>query len=144
MLEQKYIDYWRDRLAQQAAVSVENKTEAIDLTAYRDTLKQRQATERHNLNQRLIQAWEIARQAANLLKQEFGVHQVAVFGSLVHGRWFSKTSDIDLVVWGCDPDAYFVAVARLQDLSPFKVDLVAMENCSPALRQEVLRESQIL
>jgi len=87
----------------------------------------------------------VAKQAAALLKQEFGVQQVAVFGSLVHGRWFSKTSDVDLAVWGLGADDYFVAVSRLQDLSPeFKVDLVDMERCSPALKQAVLQTSQPL
>lgn len=64
-------------------------------------------------------------------------------GSLAHGHWFSQTSDIDLAVWGLEADAYFTAVARLQDLSPeFKVDLVAMESCRPALREAIIAEGK--
>lgn len=95
------------------------------METYRETLKRRQLQEQKDLAQRLL-CEGVARQAAELLKQEFGSRQVAVFGSLVHGQC-SKTSDIDLAAWGLEPETYFVAVARLQDLSPLKIDLVAME-----------------
>lgn len=119
--------------------------QAADLIAYRETLQRRHLKEQALLAQRLVRAQALARQAAILLKQTFGAQQVAVFGSLVHGQWFSKTSDVDLAVWGLDPDHYFVAVSRLQDLSPeFEVDLVAMERCSPSLKQAVLQACQQL
>ena len=64
-----------------------------------------------------------------------------VFGSLVHGYWFSQTSDIDLAAWGLKDEDYFLVVARLQDLSPeFRIDLVRMENCRPGLRGAILQE----
>ena len=119
--------------------------QATDLIAYRETLKRRRLEEQAQLAQRFVRAQVLAKQAAALLKQAFGVQQVLLFGSLVHGHWFSQTSDVDLAVWGLDPDHYFVAVSRLQDLSPeFKVDLVAMERCSPSLRQAVLQACQPL
>jgi len=68
-----------------------------------------------------------------------------VFGSLVGGRSFSRWSDIDLAAWGLPPDDYFVAVARLQDLSPeFEIDLVTMEYCRPELLKVILREGREL
>ena len=64
-----------------------------------------------------------------------------VFGSLVHGYWFSQTADIDLAAWGLKDEDYFLVVARLQDLSPeFRIDLVRMENCRPGLREAILQE----
>ena len=43
-----------------------------------------------------------------------------------------------LAAWGLPDDAYFSAVARLQDLSPdFSVDLVAMERCPAGLRTAI-------
>lgn len=90
-------------------------------------------------------AQEVARQAAMLLKEQFGATQVVVFGSTVHGHWFTATSDIDLAARGLAPDDYFTAVARLQDLSPeFKVDLVAVERCKAALCESIAREGVIL
>ena len=90
-------------------------------------------------------AWEVAEQAAALLKEQFGATQVALFGSTVHGHWFSTTSDVDLAASGLASDDYFTAVARLQDLSSeFKVDLVALEHCKAELRESIAREGVIL
>ena len=65
-----------------------------------------------------------------MLKITFGATRVMVFGSLVHNDQFSLTSDINLAVWGINGENCFVAVARLEDVSPeFEIDLVAMEAC---------------
>lgn len=97
------------------------------------------------LMRRRERAGEVAHRAAALLKEEFGATQVTVFGSTVHGHWFTATSDIDLAASGLAPDDYFTAVARLQDLSPeFKVDLVALERCKPELREAIMCEGVIL
>ncbi len=111
------------------------------MAAYRATLRQREEQAQQEQAQRRERAWEVARRAAMLLREQFGATQVIVFGSLVHGHWFSPTSDVDLAAWGLKDDDYFVAVARLQDISPeFEVDLVAMEHCKPGLRETILKE----
>lgn len=80
-----------------------------------------------------------------LLREQYGADRVAAFGSLVHRDWFSKTSDVDLAVWGLESEDYFVAVAKLQDLSPeFQVDLVAVEHCRPELRAVIMNEGEPL
>ncbi|WP_416672241.1 nucleotidyltransferase family protein [Egbenema bharatensis] len=122
-----------------------SRTDQPDLALYRETLKQRQLSEQHQLAQRFERAERVAEQAARWLKQEFGAERVMVFGSLAHREWFSNTSDIDLAVWGLSPEVYLVAVAQLQDLAPeFKVDLIQMERCCPELRQTVLNEGKEL
>ena len=115
------------------------------MAVYRATMMQRQEREQRALYERREQAWQVAQQAATLLKEEFGATQVVLFGSLIHGHWFSKTSDIDLAAWGLKDEAYFIVVARLQDLSPeFKVDLVAMEHCPSTLHETILKEGKRL
>jgi predicted nucleotidyltransferase len=115
------------------------------MAVYRATARRRAEEEARALALRRVRAQEVARQAAALLKEQFSAAQVAVFGSTVHGHWFSATSDIDLAAWGLASDDYFTAVARLQDLSPeFKVDLVAVERCKPKLREIIAREGVIL
>ena len=115
------------------------------LTRYRTTLQQRQTIEKSKLALRFQQAEEVAEQAATLLKEKFGAERVMVFGSLVHKCWFSNTSDVDLAVWGLDNLTYLNAVAKLQDLSSeFKIDLVRMESCKPALEKSILQEGQFL
>jgi predicted nucleotidyltransferase len=124
-------------------MSLELKPEAI--AVYRATARQRWEEERQERTRRRERAREVAQRAAALLREEFGVTQVIVFGSLVHDYWFSKTSDVDLAAWGLKDEDYFTAVAKLQDLSPeFKVDLVAMEHCKPELREVITKEGKLL
>ena len=115
------------------------------MAVYRATAQRRAAEASRTLALRRACAREVAQQAAALLKEQFGATQVALFGSTVHGHWFSATSDIDLAASGLASDDYFTAVARLQDLSPeFKVDLVALEHCKAELRESIAREGVIL
>jgi predicted nucleotidyltransferase len=115
------------------------------MAAYRATAQRRAAEASRTLALRRVRAREVARQAAALLKEQFGATQVTLFGSTVHGHWFSTTSDIDLAASGLVSDDYFTAVARLQDLSlEFKVDLVALEHCKAELRESIAREGVIL
>ncbi len=111
------------------------------MAAYRATLHRREEQAKREQAERRERAWEVARRAAALLRERFGATQVLAFGSLVHGHWFSSTSDVDLAAWGLKGDDYFVAVARLQDISPeFEVDLIVMERCKPELREVILKE----
>ena len=115
------------------------------MAAYRATVCQRWEQEQRELERRKGRAWEVARHAAKLLKERFGAAQVVIFGSLVHGYWFSRWSDIDLAAWGLQLEDYFLAVAKLQDLEPeFEIDLVSVEYCRPALRESIMREGKPL
>lgn len=115
------------------------------MAVYRATARRRAEEATRTLALRQARAQEVTRQAAALLKEQFGATQVTVFGSTVHGHWFTATSDIDLAASGLSPDDYFTAVARLQDLSPeFKVDLVMIEHCKPTLRESIAREGVTL
>ena len=87
------------------------------------------------------QAWDIARAAAQLLRERFGATRVVIFGSLAHRRWFCPSSDIDLVAWGIPSDQYYRAVAVVTGLSAdFKVDLVDPDSCRASLRRVIAQE----
>jgi uncharacterized protein len=117
----------------------------IVFTSYKETIRRREEQAAKELTLRYNMAWEVVRMAESLLKDGFGATRVMVFGSLVHGYWFSPTSDIDLAAWGISDDDYFLVVARLQDISPeFKIDLVKMENCKPELSQVIMYEGKQL
>lgn len=94
--------------------------------------------------ERLAAAWQVTQQASDLLKQTFQASQVWVFGSLVHQQWFAATSDIDLAVVGISAWDHLAAVAALQDLSDFKVDLVRLETCPEALRSAIAHTGQVI
>jgi len=116
-----------------------------ELDVYRTTMRQRRDGEQRERHRRRERAREVARQAEVLLKEKFGATRVVVFGSLAHNYWFSRTSDVDIAAWGMKEEDYFIAVARLQDLSPdFNVDLVDMEHCKPGLRDEIMKVRESL
>jgi predicted nucleotidyltransferase len=115
------------------------------MTVYRATARRRWEKEERDLAQLKARAWEIARQAAKLLKEQFGATRVVVFGSLAHEHWFSKTSDVDLAAWGLKTEDYFHIVGKLQDLSTeFEIDLVEMKQCKPSLQKAIEKEGKTL
>ena len=121
------------------------QVEPEKMAVYRATARRRWKREQQKLARRRERGWQVTRRAATLLKEQFGATQVMVFGSLVHNHWFSSTSDIDLAVWGLPSDDYFVAVAKLQDLSSeFKIDLIAIERCQPALWEAITQEGVLV
>jgi predicted nucleotidyltransferase len=116
---------------------------AIDKTAmerYRATAMKRAHEQEEATAKRRERASQIVRRAADLLRSEFGASKVILFGSLARGE-FTLHSDIDLMAWGIDRHEYFVAVARLQDLSPeFKIDLIEGEHCRSTLSRAAIAE----
>jgi len=109
-----------------------------EIAEYARGMRARAAAREKELEARRERAWEVARRAAVLLKQEFGAARVVLFGSLLWPRLFHARSDVDLVVWGMDEKSYFRAVARLLDLdSEIEVDLIEGEYSSPSLRTAI-------
>ncbi len=113
---------------------------AEELAQFRATAQRREVARHQERVKRQKRAWEVARQAATMLRKTFGATRVVVFGSLVHPEWtFGERSDIDLAAWNVQD--YFLAGARLQDLDPnFNIDLIAMPHCHPRLRKHIERE----
>jgi len=111
VVEQKYIDYWRDLQAKQAADS--------------------KALAR--------QAWADVQQIARLLRSEFGATHIIVFGSLAKGDGFDAESDIDIAAEGIPPQNYFTAMAAANRFSDHWVDLKPIESLDPHFLQKFLQ-----
>ena len=91
----------------------------------------------------LQRAWQTVHRIAAVLYKDFGVSQVAVFGSLAQPDAFSNWSDIDIAVWGIPNDKYFRASSIASDISGlFKVDLVDFERCQGLFRERI--QSQLI
>lgn len=121
------------------------RTARDELATYLATARQSWAEERRRLALRHQRAWVIARQAADLLRCEYGVDRVTLFGSLVRSELFHTRSDIDLAVWGLDEKHYYRAVARLLALdAAFEVDLVMGEKVPAPLLAVIEREGKDL
>jgi predicted nucleotidyltransferase len=115
------------------------------MDAYQLTAQKRLQQQQEVVIQRREKAWELAKTAAALLKEEFGAARVAVFGSLVHPQLFHRRSDVDLAVWGLAGIEYYRAVSRLLSLdADISFDLVEVEHASPRLREKIEQEGQLI
>ena len=86
----------------------------------------------------LQRAWHTACQVADILYKDFGATQVAVFGSLAQQTWFSKSSDIDVVVWGLSGGTYLDALWETRNFSrAFKIDLVNFDSAKGRFRERI-------
>ena len=112
-----------------------------ELEHYRQALKTRKRAISDDLRARHKRAWDIAHQAADLMKTEYGATKVVAFGSLAEIDLFHARSDIDLAVWDLSAGDYFRAVGVLQSLSPaFSIDLVDFDDASAALQEVIIRQ----
>ena len=94
---------------------------------------------------RRARAMAVARAGARLLKEEFGVRRVFVFGSLVAGARFHSRSDIDLAVEGLDPSVYWRADCRLEALGgDLEIDLVDLRTAPAHLATRIRRDGKEL
>ena len=110
-----------------------------EMEAYRRSARERAQKRQKALAGRRERAWKVARQSADMLKKEFGVSRVVLFGSLLHPQLFHSRSDVDLAAW--DIQHYFQAVARLLDLDPeIEINLVPFEDARPELQAVIERE----
>lgn len=112
---------------------------------YRRFYHERKAERQTKLRELTEEARQLAALAAELLRTQFGVTRVILFGSLVHPSLFHFKSDIDLAVWGLAEEDYYRTVGILQSLNPkFSVDLVRFEDISPDFQALILKEGQEL
>ena len=106
---------------------------------YRRNARERSQKRQKELDEYRERAWKLARQAAEILKQDFGASRVVLYGSLLQPELFHLRSDVDLAVW--DVQHYFRAVARLIDLNPeIDVNLAPIEDVRPELRTVIDNE----
>ena len=90
----------------------------------------------------LLRAWEAAHRVAAVLYQDFGATKVAVFGSLAEREWFTKNSDIDIIVWGISYNKCLDALWETEGLSSeFKIDIIDFETSSGLFRKRVLSQA---
>jgi predicted nucleotidyltransferase len=115
------------------------------IETYAATLRARSAETARRRQERRAHAWAVAREAAQLMRAQFGVTSVCVFGSLADGAHFTERSDIDMAAAGLTPATHLEALGRLLRLSPdFEFDLVDLDGCPQGLRDAVERSGVLL
>lgn len=80
------------------------------------------------MKERQQQGLEVARKAAQILKQDFGAQRVVLFGSMLNPERMTWHSDIDLAVWGLPESDYFKAGAAIERGHSFGIDLVEVQH----------------
>jgi predicted nucleotidyltransferase len=101
--------------------------------------------QKHRYQQQMCQRWQAGRRqadhAAALLKQQFGVTEVFLFGSLLQAASIHPESDIDLAVLGLSRDRYCEAVGTLLcAVQGFSVDLIMLETAQDSLLDCVMTQ----
>jgi uncharacterized protein len=115
------------------------------MAGYKRTARVRRQLERQQRQARRERAWQLARQAATLLKNEHAVQRVLLFGSLTHPDRFSRWSDVDLAAWGLTPANWLRAIAAVRDLSAeIELNLVDVSCCAPELLAAIERHGVAL
>lgn len=112
------------------------------LDQYRHTAARRQKIRAAKVKPRREKAWKLARQAAQVLREQYHATRVVVFGSLLHESRFTEWSDVDVAAWGIAPDQTFRAIGAVMDLdSSFEINLVDVNTCTPSLLKALEEEA---
>lgn len=89
------------------------------------------------MQQRQQKGWEVARQCRQILKEQFGVQRVVLFGSMLSPEQMSPHSDIDLAVWGLPEQDLFRAGAAIERGHEFTVDLIEAQKAKPHILKAI-------
>lgn len=115
MIEQKYVDYWRDR----------------------------QAKEKQYHQKLAEQARQEVEQIVAFLVEQHGVQRVILFGSLTRDRFVAE-SDLDLAVEGLPPTAYFEVLSLVNQMASRWVDLKLWDDLDPHFQSRVLATGEVI
>lgn len=86
-------------------------------------------------------AWELAREAAEVLRRDFGATRVVVFGALLRPSMFGARSDVDIAAWGIQPQDTLRAMSAVADLDEeIEVNLVDVNTCKPGILRVIESE----
>lgn len=112
-----------------------------EMAVYREGAWRRRQAEMKALAAKEERAWELARQAATALRQQFPVERVVVFGSLVHPGCFTPWSDVDIAAWGLRPEDTFRAIGVAMDIdTEIAINLVDVNACRASILRVIEEE----
>ena len=82
-------------------------------------------------------AMKKAKKIAQILKTHYNIEKVILFGSLAENN-FRMESDIDLALVNSDKSQYLEMYNKIYDIaSPYKVDLLPLEEASENLKKRI-------
>jgi predicted nucleotidyltransferase len=117
------------------------KVEMAD--SFVDYWKRQQAIRQRQGRQLAREARRDLARIAQVLKENYDVRQIILFGSLAK-KQFTAESDIDLAVTGLAPEDFFTAYAEINRLSRFRIDLKPTERLHPHFRRRAVSQGEII
>ncbi len=118
---------------------------SVDMEQYRHTAKMKWLDEQQQRKDKRERAWQLVHEAARLLKEEYHVQRVVVFGSLIHPGRFTLYSDVDLAAWGLTSKTWLRAMHAVSELShDIELNLVDVGCCRPAMLDSIEREGVLV
>ncbi len=115
----------------------------MEIETYRQAWAERWAEETRRAQKRAQSALSLLPELVRILVDDYRATGVALIGSLARGDHHAA-SDIDLVVAGVAPSAFFKAGAALERAADMPVDLVPWESATDDMRDVVAREGRVL
>ena len=117
--------------------------EALALQHPHDWIAALLAAEREQLNDagRRDAWWSVARQAAVLLRERFGVQRVAVIGDLVRPEPLGFWSELTLLAWGLPKDYYAISHTLDELAREPRIEIRSAEDASSRQRAAFAREA---
>lgn len=110
-----------------------------------EAVRRRRASQAAAISKRRQRALSVAKKAARLLRENFGATEVILFGSLARRGDFSLHSDIDLAERGIPPENYLEAMDTVLHLDrEFRIDLIEIATCLPAMLAEIEKDGKPL
>lgn len=85
---------------------------------------------------------KIIKDHKNILKDDYGISEIGLFGSYIKGKQ-ANTSDVDILVEFQEPIDLFTFVHlknQLSDLLDVNVDLVTKKALKPKIKERILSE----
>lgn len=111
----------------------------VEWREYAKGWREREAARAAKLSQLRAELLERSKRAACLLRTEFDVDAVYLFGSVVRPS-FSDSSDVDIAVAGLKPTDYLQAWRLVSDCLEWELDLILVEEAKPTLKRHILEE----
>ena len=86
------------------------------------------------------EAYKVAQQCAQFLKERFNVDNVYIFGSVVGDGIWHKRSDIDIAVEGLPSEKYFRALCDVSEILPsgLDLDLFTLEDAPIKMKERII------
>ena len=116
------------------------------LSEYSEYWKQKIQKDKEQIDILQSEILSLVDKSAHMLKHEFDVKKVILFGSLLKKTRFHLKSDIDIAVLGLADEKYFKALNRLYDIFPkgIDIDLITLETIDIEFKNRILKKGAVI